>query len=412
MDDAPTRDRSLADYDEHLTGERRERIESLAAGLTDTRVLHLNSTPSGGGVAEMLRSLVALMNDAGVPTDWRVIDGDEAFFEVTKAIHNGLQGEGPPLTDGMRETYRRWTEENAAAVADEYDVVVLHDPQPLGTVEALAERFPETAFVWRCHIDLTDADPAYLEFVRGFVGRTDRAVFSRPEYGERLDGVERVTVPPAIDPLTEKNRALGGDERAAEADRVAPLDPAADSPLLVQVSRFDPWKDPLGVVEVYRQVAEAFPGTRLALVGGMPDDDPEGMEVFREVRGATEGDPDVHLLTDQPDATVNHLQREADVVLQKSLREGFALTVSEALWKRTPVVGGDVGGIPLQIRDGENGYLVAPKDYPAVADRVRRLLEEEDRNGRMGETGREFVRERFLLPRLLRDYLELVEAVA
>jgi trehalose synthase len=407
-----TRDRTLADYDEHLSDEHRERIRAVASDLSEASVLHVNSTPSGGGVAEMLGSLVPLLNDVGVGTDWQVVEADDPFYEVTKTIHNGLQGEDVAFTEGMRDTYRRWTEENAASLARAYDVVVLHDPQPLGMIGTLAERFPGTAFVWRCHIDLTDAAPTYLDFVQGFLERVDHAVFSRPEYGERIEGVERTTIHPAIDPLTEKNRPLSDDERRAEDERVAPLDPREDAPLLVQVSRFDPWKDPLGAVDVYERVGREFPGTRLALVGGMPDDDPEGMAVFREVREATGGDPDVHLLTDQPDTTVNHLQREADVVLQKSLREGFALTVSEALWKRTPVVGGDVGGIPLQIRDGENGYLVDPEDYPAAADRVRALLADHSNGERMGEHGQAFVRDRFLVPRLLLDYLELIQELA
>ena len=228
-----TRDRTLGDYDEHLSHERRERIRALGSDLAGASVLHLNSTPSGGGVAEMLGSLVPLMNDAGVETDWQVIEGDDSFYEVTKTVHNGLQGEGAAFTEGMRETYTRWTEENAAALAEAYDVVVLHDPQPLGTVGTLAERFPGTTFVWRCHIDLTDADPAYLAFVQGFLEHVDCAVFSRPEYGERIEGVERVTIHPSIDPLTEKNRSLSDEERRAEDERVAPLDPSAETPLLV-----------------------------------------------------------------------------------------------------------------------------------------------------------------------------------
>jgi len=412
MESAPTTDRTFASYAPLLDDGTRRAIREGAEAVSDLRIAHVNTTASGGGVAEMLGPLVALANDLDVATDWRVMTAPDAFYEVTKAIHNGLQGDGDPLTETMAGTYREVVAENAAAFDDGYDVVVLHDPQALGMVGHLRERFPETTFVWRCHIDLTDPAPEYLEFFAEDLAAVDHAIVSRREYAEPLIDVETTVVHPAIDPLTPKNRPL--DELTGEAARAGdveryPVDPSR--PLLLQVSRFDPWKDPLGVVEAYRQVRESVPNVQLAFVGGMPDDDPEGLEVYEAVEAETIEDPDVHLLTNLPDAGVNVMQRLADVVLQKSLREGFALTVSEALWKETPVVGTNVGGIPLQVEDGENGYLVDPRDIDATADRCRRLLEDDALAARLGEGGRETVRRKFLLPRLLADYCELFERV-
>lgn len=412
MRDADTEAQTLTAYDPFVDERQREAIAEAAATLADSRVAHLNSTDSGGGVAEILDSLVPLLNSAGVETDWLVMEATEAFFGVTKAIHNGLQGGGDALTEEMRETYRSVTVREAEAVTGEYDAIVLHDPQTLGMAPTLADRFPETALVWRCHIDLTDATQEYLDLVRSHLGPVESAVFTLPEYGEAIGDVDRRSVYPAIDPLTEKNcppEELSGEAAEAAALGRYPFD--AERPLLVQVSRFDPWKDPLGVIEAYRTVTESVPGTQLALVGAMPDDDPEGVEVYREVADAA-ADDDIHLLTDLPDAGINALQRAADVVLQKSVREGFALTVSEALWKGTPVVGADVGGIPLQVDDGENGYLVEPRDIAEAADRVTRLLTDDRLRARLGEQGRETVRERFLTPRLVGDHLALLADVA
>jgi trehalose synthase len=410
---APTDVRTLAAYDSYIADEQRDEVRETAAALSDLRVAHVNTTASGGGVAEMLHGVVPLANDLGVETDWLVMEAPEEFFDVTKAMHNGLQGDRGDFTEGMRELYLSVTERNAEALEGPYDVVVLHDPQTLGMLPTVADRFPETALVWRCHIDLTDATDAYLAFAQSFVTAVDSAVFTMPAYGERISGVEKTIIYPAIDPLTEKNRPL--DELTGEAAAAAdvgsyPFD--TDRPLLTQISRFDPWKDPQGVIETYRAVTESVPDAQLALVGAMPEDDPEGIEVFREIEGLAADDDDVHLLTNLPDAGINVLQREADVVLQKSLREGFALTVSEALWKGTPVVGANVGGIPLQIDDGENGYLVDPRDIDATADRVVRLLDDGELRRRLGDAGRETVRREFLTPRLVGDFLALMADVA
>lgn len=413
MYNAPTEDKTLTAYDSYIDDQQRRAIHNARDGLAGVRVAHVNSTATGGGVAEIVSSLVPLLNDVGVETDWLIMDATDEFFDVTKAIHNGLQGDQREFTDEMYETYRSTTVENANGLDGSYDVIVLHDPQSLGMAPTLAEQRPETALVWRCHIDLTAATPAFLDFVRSYLDPIDRAIFTLPEYGEEITGPRKAVVHPAIDPLTEKNRPL--DELSDDAAEAADLDRYpfdTDRPLVVQVSRFDPWKDPLGVIEAYRDVATSIPDVQLALVGAMPDDDPEGIVVYREVEEATGDDPDVHLLTNLPDAGINALQRGADVALQKSLREGFALTVSEALWKGTPVVGTNVGGIPLQIEDGKNGYLVEPTDITATADRITRLLDDDALKRQLGERGRETVRERFLLPRLVVDYLGLLSDVS
>jgi len=413
MQKASTEYRSLAEYQSYTADRQYRAIRQTADGLMDLRVAHINSTASGGGVAEMLRTLVPLLNDIGIDTDWLVMDAPDEFFEVTKAIHNGLQGDDNAFTDAMRDTYRRVTENNATRFDTSYDVIVLHDPQTLGMAATLAERFPETTLVWRCHIDLTAATRGFLTFVRSSLDPIDRAVFSSTTYGREITEVETTIIHPAIDPLAPKNLQLGAlSDIGTEAPDLDDFPFDSDRPLLVQVSRFDPWKDPVGVVETYRKVRTSVPDVQLVLAGSMPDDDPEGIEIYREVAAATVDDLDIHLLTDLPDMSINAYQRSADVVIQKSLREGFALTVSEALWKEVPVVGAKVGGIPLQIEDGTNGYLVDPRNIAATADRLTLLLENDEMRRRFGKRGRETVRERFLIPRLLSDYVTLLAELA
>lgn len=408
MHEPSLQSRSIEAYDEVVERRRLQRLRELAAALDGVRILHLNSTATGGGVAELLRSIVPLCADLGIDTDWFVMDATDDFFEVTKAIHNGLQGSESPLTGEMRATYRAVAERNAADLDWEYDLVVIHDPQPLGMLDGLERATTDASVVWRCHIDLTNPVDEYLELVSADVERVDHAIFSRTSYANRVD-VPSSTVHPSIDPLTDKNRPLDDGALASERDRLDPL--SFERPVVTQVSRFDPWKDQFGTLETYRRARESVPGLQLALVGAMAGDDPEGLELYERVSKEAVDDADVHVLTDLPDTTVNALQRSSDVVVQKSLQEGFGLVVSEALWKRTPVVGSRVGGIPLQVEDGENGYLVDPRDIDATADRCRRLLEDDALAARLGEGGRETVRRKFLLPRLLADYCELFERV-
>lgn len=397
--------RSIAAYEAVTDHDRLERLATLAETLADARVLHVNSAAHGGGVAELLRSIVPVCNDLGVDTDWRVMDADESFFEVTKSLHNGLQGEGAPLTEEMKATYRTVTERNAAAIDEAYDLVVLHDPQPLGMVPTLAGTMPEATVIWRCHLDPTAPAREHLEFVADYTELVDHAIFSRTVYETAIPVPSSSVVHPSIDPLAAKNRDLDEETVAIESDRLEPI--SFDAPLVTQVSRFDPWKDQFGTLEAYRRLTDRVPDVQLALVGSMADDDPEGRAIHDEVAAAAADDPDVHVLTDRSDTAVNVLQRRSDVVVQKSLREGFGLVVSEALWKRTPVVGSNVGGIPLQIEDGRNGYLVAPDDVAGVTRRVERLLRDDAHRTDLGQYGRASVRDRFLLPRQLVDCLEV-----
>ncbi len=384
--------------------DRIERLRTLADSLSDVRVLHVNSTATGGGVAELLRSIVPVCESLGVRTDWLAMDATDEFFEVTKAIHNGLQGTESPLTEAMKATYRAVTERNAAEIGDAYDLVVIHDAQPLGMLEQFRETMPNAPCVWRCHVDLTDPVEEYLTFVSGYTSRVDHAIVSRSAYEANVEAPTTSVVHPSIDPLAEKNRSLDEETIAAERDRMDPL--SFDAPLVTHVSRFDPWKDQFGTLEAFRRARERVPGLQLALAGGMAGDDPEGLEIYERVAEAAVDDPDVHVLADLPDTRVNVLQRESDVVVQKSLREGFGLVVSEALWKRTPVVGSNVGGIPLQVEHGRNGYLVDPDDVPGVAAHLVTLLEDADRRTAFGANGRAHVRDRFLLPRQIADLFE------
>lgn len=381
-----------------------EMAQALAAPLRGARVLHLNATPYGGGVAEILRSAIPLFRDLGLVADWKLITGDEQFFSVTKAIHNALQGAERTFTNAEQRTYLEHSARNADLLEEEYDIVVVHDPQPLPLPELHG---PGSArWVWRCHIDTSEPNPAVWGFVRPFLAAYDAAVFTLGGFVPPDLPVERVEIiPPAIDPESPKNIDL--DPRLAR--RVLQwIGVEFDRPLVAQISRFDPWKDPLGVIAAYRLVKEEVPGLQLALAGSMALDDPEGWEIYRQMHDASRTDPDIHVftnLTGVGNIEVNALQRLADVVMQKSIREGFGLVVSETLWKSTPVVAGRAGGIPLQLQDGVGGYLVDSVDE--CAKRVLELLGDANRRQELGGSGRALVRERFLLPRLLADDLQL-----
>jgi trehalose synthase len=381
---------------------------ALAEPLRGARVLHVNATPYGGGVAEILRSEIPLLRDLGLMADWKLITGDDEFFSVTKAIHNGLQGAERALTTREQETYLEHSAQSAELLEEEYDIVVVHDPQPLPLPELHG---PGSArWVWRCHIDTSEPNPEVWAFVRPFLGVYDAAVFTLGGFVPPDLPVDRLEIiPPAIDPESPKNLHL--DPRLAR--RVLHwIGVEVDRPLVAQISRFDPWKDPLGVIAAYRLVRNDVPDLQLALAGSMAMDDPQGWEIYREIGDASREDPNIHLftnLTGVGNIEVNALQRLADVVMQKSIREGFGLVVSESLWKATPVVAGRAGGIPLQLQDGAGGYLVDSVDE--CAKRVIELLGDADRAQELGRTGRALVRERFLLTRLLADELQLYASV-
>jgi trehalose synthase len=396
--------KSLLDYGTIATRGLMEEIRRLAGQVEGKRVLHLSATAFGGGVAEILYALVPLMRDAGLDVEWRIIHGADEFFGATKTIHNALQGSPQGLTPEQEEVYRRYNEQNAGDLEDEYDFVIVHDPQPAFMIE----HFPssEANWVWRCHIDLSTPNQSVLNFLLPALGRYDAGIFHMHEYVPAAPGLPPAYIwPPAIDPLTPKNMALSNEDAAYIVDQFG-ID--VERPLLTQVSRFDPWKDPLGVIDAYREVKERFPEVQLALVGSMAHDDPEGWDYYNQTVAYAQGDPDVYILSNLNNiggVEVNAFQVHSDAVIQKSIREGFGLTITEALWKTRPVVAGRVGGIVRQIQDGETGWLVAS---PAeCADACIEILRDRGEARLRALKGKEFVRRHFLMPRLLRDWLVL-----
>jgi len=384
-----------------------EEIRSLAESLRGARVLHVNATKFGGGVAEILPTLTALMRDVGLDAEWRIIPGDDAFYNVTKNLHNGLQGAPVRIDDAMQAAFHSTSARFAAEWEGDYDFVVIHDPQPAEMRSLLPNAGGK--WIWRCHIDLTTATPDVWAFVRPMVEAHDAAIFTMREYAQadlRIDTL--AIVPPSIDPLSPKNAVI---DPALADDIVYRYGVDPHRPLLLQVSRFDPWKDPKGVIDAYRRVKKEVPDVQLALVGSMATDDPEGWTIYKDVLRYASMDEDLHLMTNLDgvgSVEVNAFQRASEVVLQKSLREGFGLTVSEALWKGVPVVAGRVGGIPMQL-GATGGRLVDNVDEAAAA--CVELLQDPGLRHSLGQGGRERVRRYFLSTRNLKDYLSLFTAI-
>jgi len=381
-------------------------LRNLAAPLRDARLLHINATAYGGGVAEMLQTLVPLMRDVGLDAEWQVIEGADEFFEVTKACHNGLQGMDLAFTEEMQETWRRYNERNARQLEGSYDLIVVHDPQPAGL---LHYHGPEGGkhWAWRCHIDTSHPNPAYWGFFAPYINEYEAAIFTMDQYvGPGVESEHLAIITPTIDPLSPKNAPMEF-ERARGIVAGFGLD--VERPIVTQVSRFDPWKDPLGVIDAYRIVKAQEPDAQLALVGSMASDDPEGWYYLdKTIRHAGE-DFDIHILHNYHGVgglEVGAFQTASDVVIQKSTREGFGLVVTEALWKGQPVIGGNVGGIPLQVLDGKTGFLV--DSVEACAERAIELLRHPEEAERMGQAAREHVRRNFLTTRHLSDYLHLL----
>jgi trehalose synthase len=397
--------KALADYATIAARGLMDEIRALAEPIAGKKVVHLSATAFGGGVAEINYTLIPLMQDAGLEVEWRIIRGAEEFFNVTKTIHNALQGDPTGLTPQMEETFRRYQELNAAElVADDYDFIVVHDPQPVGMID----HFPDSSakWIWRGHIDFSEPNQSVLEFLLPSIRRYDAAIFHLAEYVPRAQGLPECYIwPPAIDPLAPKNMALSPEDAAYIVDQFG-ID--AERPLLTQVSRFDPWKDPLGVIDAYRLVKKRFPEVQLALVGSMAHDDPEGWDYYNRTVAYADNDPDIYILSNLNNVgsvEVNAFQVASAAVIQKSIREGFGLTVSEALWKARPTVAGAVGGIRTQIQDGETGWLVASPEECAEA--CIEILRDPKEARVRSLKGKEFVRRHFLTPRLLRDWLVL-----
>jgi trehalose synthase len=404
----------LEDYQGLIDPALTMRVRSAAERLRGLRVTHINATPAGGGVAEILRSLVPMMSGLGLEATWYTLDPDELFFDVTKKLHNGLQGSPTSLSPEEIDLYQRHNGKTARqiqALVDRPDVLVLHDAQVL----PLAGFLPNgTRIIWHCHVDLTTPDHSLGSLLEPLTRLCSRCIVSMPEYASPGVAAEQLAVfPPAIDVFTAKNQSLS---LKLARSLVAGMGVDLGRPFIAQVSRFDPWKDPWGVIDAYRLVKPEVPGLQLVLAGAlMAQDDPEGAAVLEDVRRYAGDDPDIHVLADKELTTdrfenavrVNALQSLSSVVLQKSVREGFGLTVTEAMWKGKPVIGGDCGGIRAQIWDGDNGYLVS--DVGACAERLLYVLTHPREAQRLGARARDTVRERFLMPQLLADYLSLFE---
>ncbi len=379
-------------------------LYQLSKPLKGIKVLHVNSTKEGGGVAEILRKMVPLMRGLGIDAQWEVISGDGPFFECTKGFHNALQGKPVTPSPELLNHYQDVNVENARrlhSLLTEADVVFIHDPQPLTVIQHVPER--RGKWVWRCHIDVSKPHRPVWRYLKPWVEQYDASVFSLASFAKPLSHPQFL-ITPSIDPLSEKNIELPKQE----VEKIyAQFGIDLDRPVVLQVSRFDRFKDPVGVIEAYRLVKKMVP-LQLVLAGGGASDDPEGMAVLDEVRHAAAGDSDIHVLHLPPDAhhTINALQRGADVVLQKSTREGFGLTVTEAMWKGKPVVGGDTGGIRVQIYSHYTGFLVRSPEGAAL--RIRYLLHRENKRKEMGERARRLVRENFLITHHLRGYLALM----
>jgi len=365
----------------------------------------VNSTREGGGVAEILAKLVPFMNELGLRASWEIVTGEGAFYDCTKRFHNGLQGSPVELPPGLLEAYERTNAENAERLRDtlrDADFVFIHDPQPAPLLGLFPER--RGRWIWRCHIDVSRPHRPVWKQVRRHVAGYDASIFSLADFAQPLPH-RQFLIPPSIDPLTDKNRELPDAEIAAARARFG-IDP--DRPLVLQVSRFDRFKDPIGVIRAWRLARRFLPALQLVLAGGGASDDPEGAQVLAEVQEAAAAEPDCHVLLLPADAhlTINALQRAAAVILQKSLREGFGLTVAEAMWKGRPVIGGNTGGIRLQIVNHHTGFLVDTPEGAAL--RLRYLMDRDDRRREMGEKARRFVRDHFLITRHLAEYLALM----
>jgi trehalose synthase len=403
LQEVPLGQKSLGDYT-HLVGKHLvEETRELADALGGKRVLHVSATAFGGGVSEILYTIVPLMRDLGIDAHWNVIFGREEFFNATKLLHNSLQGDSATLTEDQWRLFEEINELNAEGMDDGWDVVVVHDPQPIGLRATAADK--ARRWIWRCHIDLSEPNPEPIARLLPLIEAYDATVWHMQRYVPAgIDGGVRI-IPPAIDPLSPKNMAFSPEDAAFVCQQFG-ID--VDRPLISQVSRFDPWKDPIGVIDAYRSITKVVPEAQLALVGSMATDDPEGWEFFQRTFEYADSDPDIKILNNLNNVgaiEVNAFQSQSDVVIQKSIREGFGLTVTEALWKGRPTVAGNVGGIPLQITDGESGFLV--ENSEDCASRCVEILTDPELGKRLGRAGKEHARREFLSPRLLRDWVRL-----
>ncbi len=387
----------IDDYRDIVGNNTIDRLEEKAGKLKDKHIVNVNSTSSGGGVAGLLLSIVPLMNDLGIDVGWRIHKGSEDFFKVTKSFHNSLQGGEINLTDIKQKIYRQWAEFNSKIDHfEKHDIVVIHDPQPL--IRINTREVNSQKWVWRCHIDMENPNPVAFNYLKQFIDRYDKVVTT-----QKIEGIKtpQKLMPPSIDPLNTINKPL---KQKTISKYLHKAGIERDKPIISQVGRFDKWKDPLGVIDVWKEANKEV-DCKLILLGNIASDDPEGPEMFEKVKKKAEKYEDVTAIAETNEVLVNAVQRVSDVVLQKSIKEGFALTVSEALWKETPVIGTNSGGIPLQINDGENGFLV--NSDKEAADKVVELIKNPVKAEKMGEKGKEIVRKKFLITRQMEDWIDI-----
>lgn len=408
LDQVDVGETNFKTYEPYTSPEMLEEIRACAAQLKGARLLHVNATPYGGGVSELLRSVIPIYRGLGIKADWKCIYGDPQFFGITKSFHNALQGAPEEISRLAGETYLMYNKLNADLLDEEYDFYVMHDPQPLAIRHFKGRNGGK--WVWRCHIDTSDPNEEVLAFLSRYFLEYDALVFTMQRFvPPGLEHAKLAIIPPAIDPLSPKNMAIPA---TLSREILTWLGVNPQKPLMTQVSRFDPWKDPFGVIEVYRAVRKEVPGLQLALLGSMALDDPEGWEIYNQVVAETKGDRDIHVRTNLVgvgNIEINACQRLSDVIIQKSIREGFGLIISESLWKGTAVVANRAGGIPLQMEDGIGGFLVDSTEQSI--EKTLYLLKNPKEAKKMGLAGKERVRERFLTPRLVRDWLRLLSSL-
>ena len=392
----------IEDYEQFVGQDKVEQIRGIAIKLEDKHIVNVNSTYSGGGVAEILNSIVVLMNRLGVETDWRLLKGSHSFFDVTKKFHNALQGEKINLSERDKKIYLDELERNAIMHHfHEHDLVFIHDPQPLGLIKFVKKK--KQPWIWRCHIEIKNANKKVWAFLHPFANQYDGAIFSLPKYKKQDLNMDQFFIAPSIDPLSLKNKHL----TESQAKRILLKNSIGiNKPIITQVSRFDKWKNPLGALQIFNKVKERV-DARLVLIGDMASDDPEGPKIYNKIVKQAEKMRDVSIITKKDDLLVNALQRMSHVVLQNSIREGFGLTVTEALWKETPVIGRRVGGIPLQIIHKKTGILA--NDTREAADWCVKLIKDNKLRSRMGRDAKEHVRKNFLITRQLYDYLNIID---
>ena len=404
------RTRSLDKYRPLLGGDLIQELEELAANLKGLRLCHVSSTPFGGGVAELLTSYLPMMRGLGIHADWQVIHGDSRFFTITKALHNAIQGGDGSLIkrEETQRVYRTHNQSNAREMDCDYDVIIVDDPQPAALRRFSGET--QAKWVWRCHIDSSEPNEAAWGFLAPYVEEYDAAVFTMDKFVPQGLAVPHVAImAPAIDAYSSKNMPL---PKSLCREMMENLGLDRNRQVIVQVSRFDPWKDPFGVIKIYQLAKQEVPGLQLALVGSLAGDDPEGWTMYAAIHAEADKDDDIHIfsnLTGVGNMEVNAFQTACDVAIQKSIKEGFGLVVAEALWKATPMVAGNAGGIPMQMSGRLSDYLVT--DIEDCARKVVHLLRNPDLASELGKEGRENVRRDFLMPRLIRDELALAERV-